>query len=64
MTRLSTKDSKTTKFLGVWIPADLHRTVDQAVKATDDDHSKFIRKAIRSRLKELGFQADTNSKAS
>lgn len=43
------------KLLGVWVPGDLIPLLDIGVRKEDSDRSKFIRQAIREKLRGLGI---------
>jgi metal-responsive CopG/Arc/MetJ family transcriptional regulator len=38
------------EILAAWIPKDLAKQLDQAVRILDTDRSKFLRAAVRERL--------------
>lgn len=48
--------TKTTHtFVGIWIPSDLANRLNEAVKVSDSDKSKYIRAALRDRIvRDLG----------
>ncbi len=39
------------EFIGLWIPKEMVRMIDRGVKNEDSDRSKFVRAAIREKLK-------------
>jgi metal-responsive CopG/Arc/MetJ family transcriptional regulator len=41
------------RLLNFWVPVQLLPQLDQAVRATDSDRSKFIRLAIRERVSRI-----------
>ena len=44
--------------IAVWVPKKMASAVDLAIHEDDEDRSKFVRKAIRDRLVDLGFDPD------
>jgi hypothetical protein len=48
---------KKSKMLTIWVPECLIPLIDEGVKRTDSDRSKFVRGAIRSSLLRLGIRA-------
>ena len=43
--------TKTTHtFVGIWLPSDLAKRLNEAVKESDSDKSKYIRNALRERI--------------
>lgn len=47
------KDKSESKAILVYFPREIIPLIDQAVKMTDSDRSKLIRKAVRRELSEL-----------
>lgn len=47
------KDKKESKAILVYFPRDVIPHIDEAVKITDSDRSKFIRNAVRRELSAL-----------
>jgi metal-responsive CopG/Arc/MetJ family transcriptional regulator len=47
------------RLMTVWIPVGLLPFLDAAVKAEDTDRSKFVRRAIREKLMELGIDSES-----
>lgn len=41
------------EFVGTWIPKDLIKEIDEAVRSLDVDRSKFLRAACREKLSTL-----------
>lgn len=39
----------------VWVPRHIAASLDEAVRLEDSDRSKFIRRALRERLKTIGI---------
>lgn len=39
------------EFIGLWVPKEMIRMIDRGVKIADSDRSKFVRAAIRDKLK-------------
>ena len=56
VTRTTKRSAKKHRYVGVWVPEDLAETMEQAVRATDSDTSKFMRGAMRTHLNRLGFK--------
>jgi metal-responsive CopG/Arc/MetJ family transcriptional regulator len=44
--------------VALWIPRAMLNAIDHAVACEDSDRSKFIRRAVRRKLQEMGI--DTN----
>jgi metal-responsive CopG/Arc/MetJ family transcriptional regulator len=42
------------ELIAVWIPRPMLAAVDKAVKIEDSDRSKFVRRAVKNRIEELG----------
>jgi metal-responsive CopG/Arc/MetJ family transcriptional regulator len=45
------------EFLATWIPKELVREIDQAVRDLDIDRSKFLRAACREKLRAINTTA-------
>lgn len=56
--------TKSSEMVALWVPRPLISCLDRAVKAEDSDRSKFIRNAIRERIKIVaGIQAPAEEAA-
>jgi metal-responsive CopG/Arc/MetJ family transcriptional regulator len=49
---VNTRDSE---MVALWVPRPLVLALDRAVHVEDTDRSKFIRRAVRRRINELGI---------
>jgi metal-responsive CopG/Arc/MetJ family transcriptional regulator len=49
-------------FIGFWLPKALVKLIDDGVKQTDSDRSKFIRSAVREKLAAKNLRAAGASK--
>jgi hypothetical protein len=52
----------TSRLLNVWVPVGLFPILDEGVRLTDLDRSKFIRAAIREKLVRHGIRTDISRK--
>lgn len=50
--------TKESDLVALWVPIPLLRAIDSAVAVEDTDRSKFIRRAIRHKLQEIGIQVE------
>jgi len=48
--------TRSSELVALWVPKQLVLALDRAVREEDSDRSKFIRRALRTRVKELGFE--------
>ncbi len=44
------------KLIPVWMPEDMVVAIDVAILQEDSDRSKFVRNAVRDRMKRLGIK--------
>ena len=58
MKRGSVKSSES-ELVALWVPRPLLAALDHAVGQEDSNRSKFIRKAVRNRIADLGLGVET-----
>jgi len=56
-------DTKKSELVALWIPHPLLIALDRAVEVEDSDRSKFIRRALRNHITQVGLQV-SDSKTS
>lgn len=55
MMRRGLVTKKKSKLLTIWVPESLVPLIDRGVALTDSDRSKFVRNALRDKLRRLGL---------
>jgi metal-responsive CopG/Arc/MetJ family transcriptional regulator len=53
---MSNRRQKRSSLIGVWMPDPMKLAIDRAVASEDSDRSKFIRKAVKERIRSLGIE--------